>query len=223
MGENMTIKAADGFTFGAYLARPDGAAKGGLVVIQEIFGVNAHMREVCDGFAADGYLAVAPALYDRFEKDIQLGYESDDVTRGREIRAEVGWDNPIVDLVATAKFAAAGGKVGTVGYCWGGSLSYLCATRIDGIDASVCYYGGQIVDYKDETAKAPLQMHFGSADASIPPDAIEKIRAAKPEADIHVYGDALHGFNCDHRGSFHAEHAKTARERTINFFGEHLS
>jgi carboxymethylenebutenolidase len=223
MGEHITITAADGFTFDAYLARPDGEVKGGLVVIQEIFGVNAHMREVCDGFAADGYLSVAPALYDRFEKDIQLGYESDDVARGREIRAEVGWDNAVQDLAATAKLAAAGGKVGTIGYCWGGSLSFLCATRIPGVSGSVCYYGGQIADFKDETASAPLLLQFGSADASIPSDSIASIRAAQPDAIIDVYDDALHGFNCDRRGSYHAAHAETARARSVAFLGEHVA
>lgn len=223
MGENFTITAADGFTFDAYLARPDGTPKGGLVVIQEIFGLNAHMREVCDGYAADGYLAVAPALYDRYQKKIELGYEPDDVTRGREIRSEIGWDDPVQDMAAAAQFAAMAGKVGTVGYCWGGSLSFLCATRIDGIAASICYYGGQITDFKDETAKAALMMHFGAADASIPPDAIETIRAAQPDAVIHVYDDALHGFNCDHRSAYHAEHAPTARVRTLEFLQQEVA
>ncbi|HAA93195.1 MAG: carboxymethylenebutenolidase [Rhodospirillaceae bacterium] len=223
MGENITITASDDFTFDAYLARPDGSAKGGLVVIQEIFGVNQHMREVCDGYAADGYVAVSPALFDRYEKNIELGYESEDVTRGREIRSEVGWDDPVVDMAAAVQFAAMGGKVGTVGYCWGGSLSFLCATRIDGVAASICYYGGQVADFKGETANAALMMHFGAADASIPPDAIEAIRAAQPAAAIHVYDEALHGFNCDHRGAYHEAHAATARVRTLEFLEKEVA
>lgn len=223
MGENITITAGDGFTFDAYLAQPDGTPKGGLVVIQEIFGVNGHMREVSDGFAKEGYVAVAPALYDRYQKNIELGYEAEDVTRGREIRTGIGWDDPVGDMAAAAQFAAIGGRVGTVGYCWGGALSFLCATRIDGIAASICYYGGQIVDFKDETAKAALMMHFGSADASIPSDAVEAIRAAQPDAAIHVYDEALHGFNCDHRAAYHAEHAATARSHTLAFLDQKVA
>ncbi len=223
MGEKITITAADGFTFDAYLARPEGEIKGGLVVIQEIFGFNDHMREVCDGYAAEGYLSVGPSLYDRYQKKLELGYSSDDVTRGREIRADVGWDHPVQDMAAAAKFAAAGGKVGTVGYCWGGSLSFLCATRIDGVAASICYYGGQVLDFKGETAEAALMMHFGGADASIPPDAVAAISAAHLDAVVHVYDDALHGFNCDHRDAYHEAHAKTARERSLAFLEEKVA
>ena len=215
MGENITITASDGFTFDAYLARPEGKTKGGLVVIQEIFGFNDHMREVCDGYAAEGYISVGPSLFDRYEKKLELGYSSDDVTRGREIRAHVGWDDPVQDLAAAAKFAAAGGNVGSVGFCWGGSRSFLCATRIDGIAASICYYGGQVLDFKDETANAALMMHFGSADASIPPDAVVDISIAHPDAVVHTYEGALHGFNCDHRASYNKAAAEFALERSL--------
>ena len=223
MGENITITAADGFTFDAYLARPQGETKGGLVVIQEIFGFNDHMREVCDGYAAEGYLSVGPSLYDRYEKNLELGYSSDDITRGREIRADVGWDDPVQDMAAAAKFAAAGGKVGSVGYCWGGSLSFLCATRIEGIAASICYYGGQVLDFKGETANAALMMHFGSADASIPPNAVAAISAAHPDAVVHMYEDALHGFNCDHRASYNEAAAGSALERSLAFLDEKVA
>ena len=223
MGENITITAADGFTFDAYLARPQGETKGGLVVIQEIFGFNDHMREVCDGYAAEGYLSVGPSLYDRYEKKLELGYSSGDVTRGREIRANVGWDDPVQDMAAAAKFAAAGGKVGSVGYCWGGSLSFLCATRIEGIAASICYYGGQVLDFKGETANAALMMHFGSADASIPPNAVAAISAAHPDAVVHMYEDALHGFNCDHRASYNEAAAESALERSLAFLNEKVA
>ncbi len=219
MGEMVRIRAEDGHEFDAYRAEPQGDARGGVVVIQEIFGVNRHIREVADGFARDGYVAIAPALYDRVERGIELGYEPDDIARGREIRAEVGWDGPVKDIAAAVQ--ALPGKVGTVGYCWGGSLSFLAATRIDGLACAVVYYGGQIVPFKDETAKCPLLMHFGDMDQSIPMADVDAIRAAQPKAEIHVY-HADHGFNCDHRKQYHPESARLARERTLAFFARHI-
>jgi carboxymethylenebutenolidase len=227
MGENIRLTAADGFEFGAYRARPDGAPRASVVVIQEIFGVNVHIRAVCDGYAEAGYLAVAPAIYDRIEPDVQLGYTADEITRGREIRAECDMANVIADTTAAADCAAEGGpkggNVGIVGYCWGGQIVYLTACRLGAkLTCASGYYGGGIVPFLGETPAIPLMLHFGTEDASIPLSDAEQIGKAHPEVAIHLYEGADHGFNCDMRGQYNAQAAALARERTLAFFAEHL-
>ena len=216
MGETIQLKASDGHELSAYVAEPDGEPRGSIIVIQEIFGVNSHIRAVTDGFAADGYKAVAPALFDRIERGVELGYDPDSVTRGRELKGRMDWDGPLLDIRAAAG-ALSGLKAGVVGYCWGGSLAWLAATRLEGIAAAACYYGGQIKDFRDETARCPVLMHFGGEDGSIPMDAVEAIRAAQPDIPLHVYEGAGHGFNCDHRASYDAGASATARQRTMEF------
>ena len=235
MGENIRLTAADGFELGAYRARPEAAPRGGVVVVQEIFGVNLHIRSVCDGYAEAGYLAVAPALYDRIEPDAQLGYTSDDVTRGREIRAKCDMAN----VIAAAESAAeggpgggpgggagggpGGGKVGIVGYCWGGQIVYLAACRLGGkLTCGSGYYGGGIVPFLGEAPAIPLMLHFGTEDASVPLSDAEQIGKAHPEVTIHLYQGAGHGFNCELRAQYHAEAAALALERTLAQFAEHL-
>ena len=222
MGVNLTLTANDGHELGAYRADPEGPAKGGIVVIQEIFGVNQHIRELADGFAADGYLAVAPALYDRSSKrGVELGYTADDMTEGRQYREEFSWDDSVRDIqAAVALMQADGLKVGTTGYCWGGTISYLAGCRLD-VQAAVVYYGGQIIPYVEETANCPLLMHFGEHDKSIPLSDVDIIRGAHADAAIHVY-DADHGFSCDHRGQYNAAAATQARERTMAFYAQNL-
>ena len=222
MGEWIEVVSGDGFALGCYAARPKGAPKGGILVIQEIFGVNAHIREVADGYAAEGYLAWAPALYDRVEKGFECGYTPEDIARARDIRTGAPFETAVEDMAATVEGlrAAGAGRIGSVGYCWGGSCSFLVATRI-GVAASVVYYGGQIVPFKDETAKNPLLMHFGEHDHGIPMADVEAIRAAQPQAEVHVY-PAGHGFNCNHRGDWHEESASLARERSLAFFASHV-
>ncbi|MDP6568109.1 MAG: dienelactone hydrolase family protein [Alphaproteobacteria bacterium] len=222
MGTDITLTADDGHGLGAYRADPGGAPKGGIVVIQEIFGVNVHIREVCDGFAADGYLAVAPALYDRSSvKDCNLGYTPDDIAIGRDLRDEFSWDDTVLDIKAAVDLLHDGGlKVGTVGYCWGGTISYLAGVRLP-IDAAVVYYGGQIMPYVEERENCPLLMHFGERDQGIPLSDVEAIGKAHPEAEIHIY-DADHGFNCDHRGAHDAAAASQARQRTMALFARQL-
>jgi len=222
MGKDFTLTASDGHKLGAYRADPSGRAKGGIVVLQEIFGVNAHIREVCDGFARDGYVAVAPALYDRSSvKGCDLGYTPADVETGRKLREEFSWDDTMKDVDAAAKLLKGEGvKVGTVGYCWGGSVSFLSGCRLD-VQAAVVYYGGQIVPYASEQEGCPMLMHFGERDKGIPLADVETIRKAHPKAEIHVY-PADHGFNCDHRGSYEAASAKLARERTMAHFAKLL-
>jgi carboxymethylenebutenolidase len=223
MGEMITLTASDGHELAAYRAAPAGAAKAGLVVIQEIFGVNSHMRDVCDRYAAEGYLAIAPAIYDRVERGVELGYTPDDMTAGREFRAGCDLDLVIKDVAAAAEAARAGGKVGIVGYCWGGSVVYVSCCRLPGhIDAGVGYYGGQIIPHLQEKPGAPVMLHFGELDKSIPLDVIEKIRSARPEVQIFVYEGADHGFNCDQRGQYHEATAKLALSRTLPFFEENL-
>ncbi len=216
MGEIIQLKASDGHELAAYVAEPEGNPRGGIVVVQEIFGVNSHIRGVADGFAADGYRVIAPAMFDRIERNVDLGYDPDSVTAGRELKGRMDWDNPLLDIQAAID-ALAGLKTGVVGYCWGGSLAWLAATRLDGIAATACYYGGQINDFRDESAKCPVLMHFGTEDASIPMEAVEAIRIAQPDATIHIYEGAGHGFNCDQRGSYDEASSITARRRTTEF------
>ncbi|MEQ9121995.1 MAG: dienelactone hydrolase family protein [Alphaproteobacteria bacterium] len=222
MGEFISLKAEDGHELDCYKADPKIAPKGGILLIQEIFGVNSHIREVAEGFAADGYAVLAPAFFDRAEKNFEVGYTPDDIAKGRDTRAKVAWDDAVKDIRAgvTALREANVGKIGSVGYCWGGSMSWLCATRV-GVDASVCYYGGQIAMFNDETPKNPVMMHFGEKDHGIPMADVDKIRQAHPDAEVFVY-PAGHGFNCDHRGDFDAESAKLARSRTLDFFARHV-
>ena len=223
MGHRLTLTAGDGHSLGAYRADASGTARGGIVVLQEIFGVNTHIREVCDGFAADGFTCIAPALYDRSsQKDCDLGYTADTMAIGRKLREEFSWDDSVKDVAAAvAVLAGEGIKVGTVGYCWGGTISYLAGTRLD-VNAAVVYYGGQIVPYKDEKARCPMLMHFGEHDAGIPLSDVEQIRVAQPEAAVHIY-DAGHGFNCDHRGSYDEAASTLARQRTLELFNANLT
>jgi carboxymethylenebutenolidase len=222
MGETLTLTAEDGHKFAAYRATPSGAPRGGIVVVQEIFGVNQHIRKLADGFAADGYLAIAPALFDRVERGYETGYGPQDIERGRATRGKLSTDQAMMDVKATVKeLQKAGVKVGVVGYCFGGTIAWLSATRIDGVSAAVGYYGGGVADAAEEKPKAPVMLHFGETDASIPMDHVEKVKKAQPNVPVFTY-PAGHGFVCDERGSYHAESAKTARERTMEFFRKHL-
>lgn len=218
MGEVITLTAQDGHEFSAYRATPDGEAKGGIVVIQEIFGVNGHIREVADGYAALGYVAIAPAIFDRFERGIDLGYTPDDITVGRDYKAK-GNDNldqVMADVRATWEAASSAGKVGIVGYCWGGFVVWAAACRLD-FDAAVGYYGGGILDLNDETPNCPTMLHFGEHDQSIPLADVDAISKAHPDVPVHIY-DAGHGFNCDHRPEYNEAASKAALARTLELF-----
>lgn len=219
MGEMIKLTAKDGFTLSAWKAAPAGAPKGGVVVLQEIFGLNAHIRSVADRFAAGGYLAIAPALFDRVEPGIELGYTPEDVTNGAAIRGKTTLDGALADTQAAIDAAAEAGKVGVVGFCWGGSLAFYAATRLSGVAASVCYYGGTIANALGETPKVPTIMHFGQKDTHIPMSDVEKIRAALPHLSVFDY-PADHGFNCDARGSYDKPSADLAWARTLEFLGD---
>ena len=223
MGEAVQIRSADGFTLGAYQAKPSGAPKGAVVVIQEIFGVNGHIREVVDGYAEAGYYAIAPQIFDRIERDIELGYEEADMGKGIELAFQK-LDHALTaqDLQAAIEAASVHGKVGVVGYCFGGLLTWRCACDLEGVSAAAAYYGGGLANEADKTPRCPVMMHFGEKDAHIPMSDVEKIRAAQPDVEVYVY-DADHGFNCDHRASYDAASAKLAKERTLAFFAGHLA
>jgi len=223
MSEFATLQASDGFELGAYVARPEGEPIAGLVVVQEIFGVNAHIRSVTDGYAKDGFFAIAPALFDRIERNVELGYEGADMQRARTFIPKLNAEKSLEDVAAAMEYAAAatGKKVGVIGYCYGGTLAWLAATRLHPAVA-VGYYGGQIAKYAAETPSAPVMLHFGKQDAHIPADEVEKVQAAHPEVEIYWY-DAGHGFNCDARSSFNPAAAKEARERSLAFLKQHLA
>lgn len=223
MGNMISLQSADSFSFEAYEAVPDGTPKGYVVVIQEIFGVNVHIREVCDGFAASGYHAVAPAIFDRVEKGVELGYGEDDMARGVEIaRGKLNIPDALADLQATIDYLAEKGKVGVVGYCFGGLLTWLAACSLNNVACASGYYGGGIAQQKDLKPRVPVILHFGEKDVHIPMSDVQAIREAQPDVPVYVYS-ADHGFNCDHRGSYDAEAASLARERTLDLFATHLT
>jgi carboxymethylenebutenolidase len=209
-----TLKAADGHSLSAYVTGLEDATRG-LVVVQEIFGVNHHIRSVCERFAAKGYGVVAPALFDRAERGVELGY--DEVARGRELRAKVPEAGLIADIEAAAARLEAL-PVGIVGYCWGGTVAWWGATRAKGFRAASCWYGAGIAGTRKETPRCPVQMHFGEKDNSIPLSDVEEIRAALPAAEIYIYPGAQHGFGCDERASFDPASADLAQQRTLAFF-----
>jgi len=224
VGEHVKLWASDGHELDAYVARPEGEPVAGLVVVQEAFGVNSHIRSVTDGWAADGFLAVAPALFDRVERGVELGYTGEDLQKGMAMIRRGDTGDRVKDVAAALAYARAetGKKAGVVGYCLGGSMSWLAATRLNP-DAAVGYYGGQILAYAGEKPKAPLMLHFGLKDDHIPKDQIEaKVAAVHPEISIFWY-DAGHGFNCDDRASYNAEASKLARERSLEFFRKSLT
>ena len=226
MGEIVKLTAADGHEFDAYRAQPDGEAeggpRGGIVVIQEIFGVNGHIRDVTDGYAAEGYLAVAPAIFDRFERGVDLDYTPDDIPIGRGYKAQgnENLDSVMADVRAASEAVRAAGKVGITGYCWGGFVVWAAACRLQ-FDAAVGYYGGGILDLNDETPKCPTILHFGKDDQTISMDDVDAISAAHPDVPVYIY-DAGHGFNCDRRGSYHEESSRIALKRTLEFFAENV-
>jgi carboxymethylenebutenolidase len=225
MGEFTRLMARDGHEFSAWLAAPppdtshggsrNGGAPGAVVILQEIFGVNSHIRSVTDGFAAQGYVAIAPSLFDRAKRGVELGYGPEDIQQGRGYVLQVPLEKTMLDITACINVVRHAGPVAAVGYCWGGTLAWLAACELR-VAAAVSYYGARIVEHLDRRTHAPVQYHFGERDKSIPPEAIEKIRAADPGGEFHVY-PADHGFNCDQRASFDAPSAKLARERTLAF------
>jgi carboxymethylenebutenolidase len=219
MGEFTTLMARDGHEFQAYLTAPPGRPRGAVVVIQEIFGVNRHIRAVTDGFAAEGYTAIAPALFDRIRRGIELGYGDSDIQEGRGYVQQLKPEDTSKDLAAAVAVVKHSGRVAAVGYCWGGALAYRAACELP-IAAAVVYYGNPRDTSK--TPKCPVMYHFGSADKSIPLSEVDRLRAAHPQGIFHVYEGAGHGFNCDLRPSYDAAAAALARSRTLEFLAARL-
>lgn len=220
MGKIIQLKASDGHGFDAYAAGPGNAAKG-VVIIQEIFGVNHHIRDMADRFAAMGYDVVAPALFDRAERGVELGYTADDIGKGREYRMKLNDGQVMLDVDAAAADLA-GRKLGIVGYCFGGTVAWWGATRSTKFSAVSSWYGGGVAGTKDERAVCPVQFHFGEKDASIPMTDVDAVKAAQPKAETYVYMGAQHGFGCDERGSFSKPDYELAQKRTVDFFAKLL-
>ncbi|MBV8910923.1 MAG: dienelactone hydrolase family protein [Gammaproteobacteria bacterium] len=221
MGEFTTIMARDGHEFQAWLAAPSGRPRGAVLVIQEIFGVNSHIRAVTDDFAASGFTAIAPALFDRLRRGIELGYSGGDMQEGTGYRKQVTPEKALLDLAAALAVVKHSGRAASVGYCWGGALSYLVACRLP-VACAVVYYG-RITDYLHEKPRCPVMYHFGSADQSIPAADVARVQATHPQSPLFTYAGAGHGFNCDQRESFDANAAALARSRTLDFLNRHVA
>ena len=221
MGETIKLTSGDGHTFTAYLAEPKGKPRGAIIVVQEIFGVNHHIRSVTDRFTADGYVAIAPALFDRFERDVDMGYTPETIAKGRKLKVMVTQEMAMTDLATTRDAVRQHGKLGVVGYCWGGFVTWLASAHLDGIACAVPYYGGGILDHADLQPRVPVMMHFGERDAILPVVGVRQLAANHPSVKVFIYA-ADHGFNCDERGSYDKAAADLARERTLAFFREHV-
>ena len=223
MSEMIRLKADDGFELGGYEVRPEGEPKGGVVILQEIFGVNDHIKRVADGYAEDGYHVIAPAIFDRAERDSDLGYDKPDMDKGVALRNKIPTEATILDVRAAVEALQASGKVGLVGYCWGGSLAWFAAARISGLAATIGYYGGMIAKNLGETPRVPVMLHFGEKDGGIPMTDVEKIRADTDPSIVQVFTyPAGHAFNRDGTPVYHDGSAKLARERTLAFLREHI-
>lgn len=228
MGQFVQLIAQDGTQIPAWVAQPEGDVRGAIVVAQEIFGVNEHIRAVADRLAARGFVAIAPALFTRLEPDVQLGYDAEGMARGKALKAAaeaLPGEGVLQDVRAAAQWAQqhTGGKVGMVGFCWGGLLTWRAAAQVEELSAAVCYYGGGMTVPPEiaRTPRIPVMAHFGSEDAFISLDSVQAFSHAHPQVQVHVY-EADHGFNCDQRGSYDDISAVQAKDRTLAFFDQHL-
>ncbi|MDG2536534.1 dienelactone hydrolase family protein [Dyella jiangningensis] len=220
MGQNINLNTTRMQCIGAYLAKPAGKSKGGIVVIQEIFGVNEHIRHVADGFAQAGYTAIAPSFFDHLESGVELGYNEQGYARGKALMTELGLDRAVEDVASAAEAISSAGRIGTVGYCWGGTVAMLAAMRL-GLP-SVSYYGARNVPFLGEKPRAPVMFHFGEKDKSIPPEMVQKHRDMLPQMEVFTY-PADHAFNRDVGKQYDEASAKLAYERTLAFFEKHLA
>ena len=222
MGQDITLTASDGFQLGGYRADPAAPGKGAIVVIQEIFGVNHHIRSICDRLAAEGYVAIAPSIFDRTERNFQSGYSPDEVAVARKFVASPDWDAMLRDTQAAIDAVKSHGPVGIIGFCLGGSVAYAAATKLDGLSAAVGFYGGAVVRFADDKPRVPTQLHFGEKDSGIPLADVETIEAKRPEVEVFVYDGAQHGFHCDERASYDKPSSDLAWRRSLEFFRKHL-
>ena len=221
MGTMIQLTAADGHKFSAYRAEPTGKAKGAMIVVMEIFGVNSHIKKVTDEYAADGYLAIAPAMFDRVQPGLDIGYTPADIEVGRGIMQKMKLDDALKDIAATMKNVESAGKIGIVGYCWGGTAAWKAACNLPGLACAAPYYGGGIPGLIAEKPKCPVMFHWGETDHSIPLEKAREVAAAHKDQTHHFYA-AGHGFNCDQRGSYNAEASKVARERTMEMLKKYV-
>jgi carboxymethylenebutenolidase len=222
LGKQLSLTTTDGHTLGAYRADPAGKPKGGIVVVQEIFGVNHHIRAVCDRFAELGYTAIAPAVFDRFVRDFECGYTPDEVAHARSYLGNIDWDKMTLDMAAAQANIKDAGPFGVVGFCMGGTAAYIAACRLSGIAAAVGYYGGGVAKFIDEKPTCPVQLHFGAEDQGIPLSDVEKVKQTRPELEVYIYEGAAHGFNCDERASYNKDAAALAWSRTQEFLAKNL-
>ena len=218
MGKQFSLTTSDQHKLGAYRADPKGTPKGGMVVVQEIFGVNHHIRAVCDRLAEHGYVAVAPAVFDRFVRDFECGYTPDEIANARSYLGNLNWDLMMADIAAAQADMKDVGPVGVIGFCMGGTAAFLAACRLPGLSASVSFYGGQIGKFADEKPTCAMQMHFGEKDEGIPMDVVDAIKAKQPQAEIYVYPDAPHGFHADYRPSYRQQAAEDGWNHAVAWF-----
>ncbi|WP_291847830.1 dienelactone hydrolase family protein [Bradyrhizobium sp.] len=222
MGQYIRLTASDGFKLGGYRVDPPRQPKAAIVVIQEIFGVNHHIRAVCDRLASEGYAVIAPSIFDRMQPDFQCGYSPNEIATARKFIANPDWDAMLRDTKAAIDAVKDIGPVGIIGFCLGGSIAYAAATKLSGLSAAVGYYGGAVVRFADDKPSVPTQLHFGEKDAGIPLGDVETIRAKRPDVEIHVYPGAQHGFHCDERASYDKASADIAWPRSLAFLARHL-
>jgi carboxymethylenebutenolidase len=222
VGQDIKLTASDNFQLGGYRADPAGVPKGAIVVIQEIFGVNQHIRNVCDRLAGEGYVAIAPAIFDRVEPNFTSGYSPDEIAVARKFVADPDWPAMLRDTQAAIDAVKDTGPVGIIGFCLGGSIAYAAATKLSGLKAAVGYYGGAVARFADDKPNVPTQLHFGEKDAGIPLTDVEAIKAKRPEVEVFVYPGAQHGFHCDERASYDKTSADVAWPRSMAFFAKHL-
>jgi carboxymethylenebutenolidase len=220
MGDTIRLTAADGHELDAYVAEPRGQATAGLVVVQEIFGVNRHICGVAQRYAALGYRVIAPAMFDRVRRGVELDYTQ--IEEGRALMQKLEWRGTLADVAAAVSEVRAAGRVGLIGYCWGGTVAHVAASDLD-LDAAVSYYGGGVAKLLDKKPRCPIIYHFGDRDHAIPPADVDKIRQANPASAVYVYAGAGHGFNCDERASFSPRDAQLAFERTVAFLRAELA
>ena len=220
MNEIIEITAKDNHQFSAYISQPTGKPRAGIVIIQEIFGVNSHIREITDLYASKGYLCIAPSLFDRIEKNVTLNYDENGVSKGRKLK-ELCDNNAPKDIEASISVVSSAGKVGVIGYCWGGSLSWRIGCEASNLSASVCYYGGDIPKLKNLEPKCGVLAHFGELDQGIPIESVEAFKSVNPEVITYTY-PADHGFNCDHRKQYCQTSTKVALDRTLKFLRVNL-
>jgi carboxymethylenebutenolidase len=221
MSKTIELIASDGHHLSAYVAEPKGAVIGALVMLQEFFGVNAHIRAMADEYATEGFYTIAPAIFDRVERDVELGYDPAGMQKGRELRARLDLDQTMLDVQAAIDEVARFGPVAALGYCWGGSLAYLAAARLKGVVCAVGYYGAQIAGHAAETLRAPVLLHFAENDEYIPFRDVETIRAIHPEIEMYIYPGTEHGFSCNDRRFYEPKAAALARERSLAWLKQH--